>query len=365
MLHTPAPLNRRDMLRTCASGFGHLALLGLLGRTAQAAGLDTPGAAGPRLPATHHAAKAKRVIFLFMHGGPSHVDTFDYKPKLFADDGKPLPFDKPRIQFAQTSNLFRPRWDFKPHGACGHMIMLKLHTGSDSLVRPSMGSWITYGLGTESQNLPGFITMGPTLGHGGSANWSSAFLPASNQGTRIGQTRNPIAESEIPFLKPLQSDTARQRRQIDLVQAMNRQHLASRPDPILEARIRSFELAYNMQMEAPEVMDLSGESKVTKELYGIDDPTTDNFARQCLLARRFVERGVRFVQCTQGYWDQHSNLENEHANLARKCDQPIAGLLADLKGRGLLDETLVLWGAATTTRTPSPCGWPAAAFVAA
>jgi len=371
-----ANLNRRDMLRTCATGFGHLALLGMLGRNASAA-KDTPTAASPlahRLPATHHAAKAKRVIFLFMHGGPSHVDTFDYKPKLFEDDGKPLPFNKPRIQFAQTSNLFRPRWDFKPHGACGHMIselfphtathadelclvrsvhgtneahggaLLKLHTGSDSLVRPSMGSWITYGLGTESQNLPGFITMGPTLGHGGSGNWSSSFLPASNQGTRIGSTRQPIAESNIPFLEPIQSDAAKQRRQIDLVQAMNRQHMASRPDPILEARIRSFELAYNMQMEAPEVMDLSGESKATKELYGINNPTTDNFARQCLLARRFVERGVRFVQCTQGYWDQHSNLEQEHASLAEKCDQPIAGLLGDLKGRGLLDETLVIWG---------------------
>lgn len=366
------------MLRSCAAGFGHLALMGLAGKNAHAATKNH------FIPTTHHPAKAKRVIFLFMHGGPSHVDTFDYKPKLFEDDGKPLPFEKPRIQFAQTGNLFRPQWDFKPYGESGTMVsdlfphvarhaddlcilksvhgtneahggaLLKLHTGSDSLVRPSMGSWVTYGLGTESQNLPGFITLGPTLGHGGSANWSAAFLPAANQAMRIGRSGLPIEEAEIPYLAR-SGTAAKQRQQIDLVQQMNRLHQASRPDPLLESRIRSFELAYRMQMEAPEAMSIKGESDATQNLYGINDPDTDNFGRQCLLARRLVERGVRFVQCTHGYWDQHSRLKDQHAKLAQRCDKPIAGLLADLKARGLLEDTLVLWGG-EFGRTPTRQG---------
>jgi hypothetical protein len=311
------------------------------------------------------------VIFLFMHGGPSHVDTFDHKPRLFADDGKPLPFAKPRVQFAQTGNLGRPRWDFTPHGQCGAMVsslfpevarhvdelcflksvhgtnpahggaLLKLHTGSDSLVRPSMGSWVTYGLGTENQNLPGFLTLSPSLGHGGSGNWSSSFLPAAHQGTRIGQSGHKIRDAALPWLGEA---TADQRRRLDLTQDLNRLHQDTRGDDVLDARIRSLELAFRLQMEAPEAMDLSRESAATRALYGIDEPATDDFGRQCLLARRFAERGVRFIQVTHGYWDQHSDLKKKHEELARGCDRPIAGLLTDLRRLGLLEDTLVLWG---------------------
>ena len=346
-------ITRRDLLRSAGAGFGHLALLGLLQGEA-AAGL-------------HHMARAKRVIFLFMHGGVSHVDTFDYKPQLIADDGKPLPFDKPRVQFAKTGNLGRPRWAFRRHGESGQWVselfpetarhadklcllravhgtneahggaLLKLHTGTDSLVRPSMGAWISYGLGTENENLPGFVTINPTLGHGGSANWSSAFLPARHQGTRIGSL-----EEGIPYLA---GPGQRQRARLDLTQAFNREHAAARPEEaLLEARIRSFELAYAMQAQAPEAMDIESESEATRALYGIGDKATDKVGRQCLLARRLAERGVRFVQVTHGYWDQHSDLKKKHASLARACDRPIAGLLADLEARGLLEDTLVWWG---------------------
>jgi hypothetical protein len=361
----PLDLTRRDLLRRCGAGFGGLALAGLLGDPAR-------GAVNPlSARAPHFAPRAKRVIFLFMHGGPSHVDTFDYKPRLFADDGKPLPFAKPRVQFAQTGNLGRPRWDFKPYGQSGAMIsslfpkvaehadrlcflkavhgtnpahggaLLKLHTGSDSLVRPSLGSWISYGLGTENQNLPGFITLCPSLGHGGSANWSSAFLPAAHQGTRIGQSGRNIKDSALPWLG---TADAASRRRLDFTQDLNRLHQQPRGDDVLDARIRSLELAFRLQMEAPEAMDLSRESAATRELYGIDRPETDDFGRQCLLARRFAERGVRFIQVTHGYWDQHSELTNKHTELARGCDQPIAGLLTDLARLGMLEDTLVLWG---------------------
>ncbi|MFT5125104.1 MAG: hypothetical protein ACI9TH_004378 [Kiritimatiellia bacterium] len=347
-------INRRDMLKSSALGFGHLAMTAML----QAS------------PMPHIPARAKRVIFLFMHGGPSHVDTFDYKPKLFEDDGKPLPFDKPRVQFAKTGNLGRPRFDFHPYGQCGHMIsdlfpkvgthadalcmvksvhgtnaahggaLLKLHTGSDSLVRPSMGSWVSYGLGSENQNLPSFITMNPSGGHGGAANYASAFLPAQHQGTRISGE----AGAGIPNVTGPVSE-ARQSHQLRLLRELNQSHAQRFPaDPNLDARIRSFELAYRMQTEAPEVMDLEGESAATRALYGLDDPKTSEVGQRCLLARRLVERGVRFVQVSHGYWDQHSQLEAKHRELAHACDQPIAGLLTDLKQRGLLDDTLVWWG---------------------
>ncbi len=368
----PPPLSRRRMLRQCGAGFGNLALLGLLasaGRAAAGSALN-PLAARPPL----FRPRAKRVIFLFMHGGPSHVDTFDYKPALIRDSGKPLPFGKPRIQFAQTSNLRRSPWEFRPYGQSGAMVsdlfplvgacaddlcflksvhgtneahggaLLKLHTGSDNSVRPSMGSWISYGLGSENRNLPSFLTINPTLGHGGVGNWSSAFLPAVHQGTPIGGGM-PVEKATINYLHDPDGDTALQRAQLDLLGEMNREHLAQAgPDSALEARIESFELAFRMQMEAPETMDLAGESEATKKLYGLDDPKTASFARQCLLARRFSERGVRFVQVTHGYWDQHEDLTKDHGRLASEVDRPIAGLLRDLKSRGLLDDTLVMWG---------------------
>jgi len=346
--------------------------MGMLAAANRAAGggLINPLATRPPM----FRPRAKRVIFLFMHGGPSHVDTFDYKPLLIRDSGKPLPFGKPRIQFAKTSNLRRSPWEFRPYGQCGTMVsdlfpmvgacaddlclvksvhgtneahggaLLKLHTGSDTSVRPSMGSWISYGLGSENGNLPSFLTINPTLGHGGVGNWSSAFLPAVHQGTPIGGGV-PVEKATINYLHDPGGDAATQRAQLDLLGQVNRDHLVQAgADPALEARIESFELAFRMQREAPEAMDLGAETEATKRLYGLDDSRTSSFARQCLLARRFSERGVRFVQATHGYWDQHDDLTKEHGRLASEVDRPIAGLLKDLKSRGLLDETLVIWG---------------------
>jgi hypothetical protein len=331
--------------------------------------------------------RAKRVIFLFMHGGPSQIDTFDYKPLLERDDGKPLPFDKPRIQFAQTGNLMRSPWKFAQHGQSGAWVselfpevakqvdklcflkslwgsnpahggaLLKLHTGSDNFVRPSMGSWVVYGLGTENQNLPGFVTICPTLGHGGVNNWSSAFLPGIYQGTPIGNAGVPAKSATIRHLVDTHGTRAEQRSELDFLQAENAEHLAqSGADEALEARIQSYELAFRMQSEASETLDLANESAATKALYGIDDPVTENFGRQCLMARRLSEAGVRFVQCTHSYkWDQHEKLRELHAKNAHEVDKPIAGLLADLEARGLLQDTLVLWGG-EFGRTPTVQG---------
>jgi hypothetical protein len=223
--------------------------------------------------------------------------------------------------------------------------LLELHTGSDTFIRPSMGSWVTYGLGTENQDLPGYITISPNLSHGGVNNWSSAFLPAVYQGTPIGATGIPIERSKIPFIT---ASTPRkvQRAELDLIQEMNREHLEkSGVDQALEGRIASYELAYRMQAAAPEIQEIQGESEATKKLYGLDQEATRSFGRQCLMARRFSEKGVRFVQASHSYkWDQHGGLKKDLARNALEIDQPIAGLLKDLKSRGLLDETLVLWG---------------------
>jgi hypothetical protein len=311
-----------------------------------------------------------------MHGGPSQVDTFDYKPLLERDDGKPLPFPKPRVVSSATGNLLRSPWKFQQHGQSGAWVseifphvagcvddlcmihsmfgsnsrhggaLLELHTGSDTFIRPSMGSWITYGLGTENQDLPGFITVCPTLTHGGVNNWSSAFLPAAYQGTPIGNASVPSSDAKIPFIDGSQTPRSIQRMELDMLRQIHEEQLASTgPDQALEGRIESFELAYRMQTAAPELQDLSGETRQTFSLYGIDDEKTANFGRQCLMARRFAERGVRFVQVTHSYkWDQHDNLLKDHAENAMEVDKPIAGLLRDLKQRGLLEDTLVLWG---------------------
>ena len=380
-------MTRRQALRQAAVGFGSLALADLLTRAGGTPiGEGIPVIGGPlaaRCP--HFPARAQRIIFLFMHGGPSHVDTFDHKPALRRDAGKPLPFDKPRIQFAKTGNLRPSPWEFKPYGQCGAWVsdlfphvgsladelcfiksvhgtneahggaLLKLHTGSDTFVRPSMGSWISYGLGTENQNLPSFITINPTLGHGGVGNWSSAFLPATHQGTPIGGSQGKKDHASIAYLGE-GADHAQQRAQLDLLAEINRSHLIETgPDPELEARIQSFELAFKMQTEAPQVFDLSGETPATRQLYGLDDPKTETFGRQCLQARRLSERGVRFVQVTHGYWDQHEKLTEDHGRLAHEVDRPIAGLLRDLKSRGLLEDTLVWWGG-EFGRTPTVQG---------
>jgi hypothetical protein len=371
---------RRDMLRLSANGFGLLALANLL-RAADTP-IDPKNPLAVRLP--HFAPKARRVIFLFMHGGPSQVDTFDYKPELKKHDNKPYPGEKPRVQFAQTGNLLASPWDFRPGGKCGTMIsdlfphvrdladdlcvirsihadnsahggaLLQLHTGSDTFVRPSVGSWVTYGLGTEDQNLPGFITICPTLGHGGVQNWSSAFLPAAFQGTPIGHAGIKCKDAKINNVSAGETTSDLQRMQLDLLKQINQKHLEkSGPDLALEGRINSFELAYRMQTEAPELLDIAGESKETRALYGIGEERTDNFGRQCLLARRFAEKGVRFIQCTHSYkWDQHENLRKGHAQNALEVDEPIAALLIDLKRRGLLKDTLVWWGA-EFGRTPT------------
>jgi len=369
--------SRRDALKASANGFGMLALGALLGNPAQAA---DPLAIKP----THFAPKAKRIIFLFMHGGPSQVDAFDYKPLLEKHHGKPFPGDKPRVQFAATGNLLQSPWKFSPGGKSGLMVsdlfpevrkqadqlcvlrsihadnsahggaLLQLHTGSDTFVRPSLGSWLLYGLGTENRNLPGFITIGPSLGHGGVQNWSSSFLPAAYQGTLIGHSG--IRAKQMKITNIAGESTAVQRRQLDLVQAMNRDHAAKVVDPALEGRINAMELAFRMQADAPKAMDLAGESKETLALYGVDKEPTDNFARQCLLARRFAEAGVRFIQVSHSYkWDQHGELKKDHAKNALEVDQPIAALLMDLKQRGLLEDTLVWWGG-EFGRTPTAQG---------
>ena len=377
-----APLSRRDMLRGSAAGFASLALAGMLADEAAAAN-GNPLA--PRLP--HHPAKAKRVIFLFMHGGPSQVDTFDYKPLLARDHGKPLPFAKPRVVSSETGNLLKSPWQFSQHGQSGAWVselfphvatvvdelcmirsmhgsnsrhggaLLELHTGSDTFVRPSMGSWITYGLGSENQDLPGFITICPTLTHGAENNYSSAFLPAAYQATPLGNASIPAERAKIPFIDNDQTPRAAQRLELDLLRQMEAEHLAATgPDLALEGRIDSFELAFRMQAAAPRLQDISDESEATLKLYGLDDPKTKNFGRQCLMARRFAESGVRFVQVSHSYkWDQHGGLRKDHASNALEVDKPIAGLIRDLKARGLLEDTLVLWGG-EFGRTPTAQG---------
>ena len=235
--------------------------------------------------------------------------------------------------------------------------LLDLHTGSDTFVRPSLGSWITYGLGTENQSMPGFITICPTQSHGGANNYSSAFLPAPYAGTAIGAVGIRAREARIPFITNSETPPDIQRIELDYLQEMNREQLsATGPDRALEGRIQSFELAFRMQSEAPELQDISGESAATLKLYGMDDPLTEDFGRQCLMARRFSERGVRFVQVSHSYkWDQHTRLRRDHEQNAHEVDKPIAGLIHDLKARGLLRDTLVLWGG-EFGRTPTAQG---------
>lgn len=378
--------SRRELLKKSAVGFGNLALLSMLNDEAQAAKSKDPLA--PKEP--HFTPRAKRVIFLFMKGGPSHMDTFDYKPQLQKYDGKPLPFDKPRVQFAPTGNLLKSPWKFKQYGESGIHVselfpnvaecvddlciinslygtnaahggaLLKLHTGSDAFVRPSMGSWVTYGLGTENQNLPGFITICPTLAHGGVKNWSSAFLPAPYQGTPLGNAAIAAKQAQIEYIKNDFLSRKVQRKQVDFLNELNRMHQEETgPNQILNDRIGSFELAFRMQEEVPEIQDISGETEATMKMYGLDEEKTADFGRQCLMARRFAERGVRFIQVSHSdqkvQWDQHGNLLEGHGKNAKEVDKPIAGLLKDLKQRGLLKDTLVIWGG-EFGRTPTAQG---------
>jgi len=355
-------VSRRDFVSQLGAGFGGLALAPLLASSQVAA---APAAL------THFAPRAKRVIMLFMFGGPSHLDTFDHKPHLTRDNGKILPRSAlPRVLSfpQQLGGLLGSPWRFKQHGQSGTWVsellpelaqvvddlcvirsmhctnprhggaVLEWHTGSDTFIRPSMGSWITYGLGKENENLPAYITIDQATSQGGANNFASAFLPARYQGTVLGGAEN----AAFPFMTAKTKDRARQRLELEMLARLSSQ--AAPVDSQLESRIASFELAFRMQMAAPESLDLKQETDKTHKLYGIDDAETASFGRQCLLARRFVERGVRFVQCNANGWDAHSGLQSNHASQAKKVDRPIAGLIRDLKQRGLLDETLVIWG---------------------
>jgi hypothetical protein len=360
-------LSRRDLLTSVSSGFGYLAFAGLSSMAAASGTKGSPLA--PKVP--HFPARSRHVIFLCMNGAPSHVDTFDYKPKLSAGDGKPS--DRPgRIPGAK---LMGSPWKFARKGESGLWVSelfpevaahadelcvirsmqtdlpahpeayLMLHTGSSQFIRPSLGAWTLYGLGTESDDLPGFIAIKPTGRNGGAQNYGSAFLPAACQATRIGTEGLPITDARVGNIRNPRLDASAQRLHLDLVQSMNRELLErERVDPGVEGIIESYELAFRMQGKLPVVMEIAGESAATKKLYGLDDPATADFGRQCLLARRFVEAGVRFVELTHGDWDQHRGLRAGHARNARAVDRPIAGLLTDLRARGLLDDTLVIWG---------------------
>jgi hypothetical protein len=373
------PISRRDWLAQTGCGFGALALVGLASADASAARQDP---LAPKTP--HHAPRAKRIIFLFMQGGVSHVDSYDYKPKLEETDGKQFAFDDARV-IANTGmrgsqmRVMKNLWTFKQRGQSGlwaselfpevakHMddlcvvrsmhtegvahgpATLFLHCGATNFIRPSMGSWVLYGLGTENSNLPGFVSIAPSSGNGGPRNYGNAFLPAVYQGTGIGRAGGPIADATIRNLTgPLAPKT--RETQFELLRGLHAEQLKRTPgDAEMEAVANSYELAWRMQQNAPDVLDLSKETAETFKLYGINEKPTDTFGRQCLMARRLAESGVRYIQVTYGdnsanpAWDQHSNMP-KHADHAKACDKPIAGLLEDLKRRGLLEDTIVWWG---------------------
>ena len=372
--------SRRQLLKSTACGFGSLALSGLLGDMAIAAGTARNNPLAPKLPMFR--PRAKRVIFLFMAGGPSHVDSFDYKPELIKRDGQSIDFTGVRFgTFGKKSqrNLMKPLWEFKRFGQTGQWVSnlfphmarhvddlcfihsmhtegvahgpstLFLHTGATNLVRPSMGSWVTYGLGTENENLPGFVTIMPSASKGGPRNYSNAFLPAVYQGTAIGRAGLPAKDATVRNITNGFLTESSRLKQFELLQALNRAQLGDESDDALEAAIDSFELANRMQMNAPDILDLSRESQSTLEMYGVGEKATDDYGRQCLLARRLAEQGVRFIQVNYSdesanpRWDQHSNMP-KHMDHARATDKPVAGLLEDLKRRGMLEDTLVWWG---------------------
>jgi hypothetical protein len=380
---SPAYASRRDFLRRAGGGFGMLALAGLLDKE-RLLGQSAPLAANPLAPhGGHHAAKAKSVIWLFINGGPSHVDTWDYKPELERRNGQELAgFDQNTGFFRdQVGPIMRSPFRFNRHGQSGKWVseifpnmarhvdkmafihscwtdsnnhspaLLKINTGMTRMGFPCVGSWVTYGLGSESQNLPAFVVMYDTLGRGlpkGYAqNWGAGFLPSIFQGTALKPQGAPIDN----LYRPADLTGAQQRSQLDLLARLNGRQLAAHAgDSELAARIETFELAYRMQVAAPEALDLDRETEATRRLYGVENPRCRHFARQCLIARRMVERGVRFVQIYSGgeenerSWDGHTNIQANHSGFAGETDQPIAALLTDLENRGLLDETLVIWG---------------------
>jgi hypothetical protein len=374
--HRIPVLSRRQWLLQSGGGFGALGLLGLLADdAARAATLGSVAS-----PAWRRPARARSVIFLFMEGGPSHIDMFDPKPKLGELAGKPLPASfKPVItpMGEAGSPLMASQRKWKQHGAGGlwfsdwlpHLAtcaddltvvrscwqnglnhvggVCQMNTGSVLAGRPCLGSWVSYGMGTENQDLPAFVVLLDNeagVVAGGPRNWGPGFMPAVYQGIRLRGGSEPIPN----LVNPEGIDEARQRAKLDFLGRLNRRHALERPDQTeLDARIKSYELAFRMQAEAPEAVDLASESEETRNLYGMDRKETATFGRNCLLARRLVERGVRFIQLYHGAgakWDSHSELEKNHSALCRSMDKPVAGLLKDLKRRGLLDDTLVIWG---------------------
>jgi len=353
-------LTRREALKRAACGFGSIALAGL-------------AHAGP----AHFPIRARRVIMLFMHGGPSQVDTFDYKEQLQRRSGQRLPFSPAKNlapDAASRALLLGSPWSFERHGQSGlwcselfphlarHMddlcvirsmqskgqshgqAVCMLHTGTDNFVRPSVGAWVSYGLGRENENLPAFVSISPSASHGGPRNYGAAFLPAEHQATTIGANGKLDPDATFQFLKPGSAPTLQQRK-LQFLRAIDEDHLRRTRHAPIEGVIKSLELAFRMQSAAPPVIDTSNEPESVRRLYGIGTKETDTFGRQCLLARRFAEAGVRYIQVsTPNVWDQHSNLKKGHEKNAWAVDQPIAGLLTDLKQRGLLDDTLVVWG---------------------
>jgi hypothetical protein len=369
MSHADGRRTRRHVIRSLVGG--SLLLPGLLSELLAA----DEGPLQPRPP--HARARARRAIFLFMSGGVSHLDTFDPKPKLAADHGKMIEYRKEGKQ----TPLVRPQWEFKPRGRCGTPVSelfphvagcadelcvvrsmrtnvgdhfqdtLGIHTGSWSFPRPSLGSWVSYGLGTFNRNLPSFFVLAPHWPYGGSHVWGSDFLPAHHQGTRVVPGADPV-----PNVRPLSPSPELQEMELGLLEAFNRRHLGQREhDPALAARVKTFETAFGMQREAPEAFDLSRESEATLRLYGLPRGSTQGFAWQCLVARRLAERGVRFIELidtgASNNWDAHGSMST-HEPLAQNVDRPIAGLLKDLKSRGMLDDTLVVW-ATEFGRTPN------------
>jgi hypothetical protein len=408
MIHDK-PITRRGMLCRSANGFGMLAFSGLVNAHTRAA--DNSRVTNPLVErAPQFTPRAKRVIFLFMSGGPSHIDLFDPKPEVTRNDNQPLPFEMPKLVRTKTGNLRGSPFKFVKHGQSGIEVSelfpniatciddicvirsmvadninhngacLQMNTGEQAFSRPALGSWLLYGLGSENQNLPGFVVISPSQPAQGAPLWSSSFLPASYQGTLVSDLKYPIANltpagkssgmsgdrsTAIPSQGAPREALARQRRQLDMLRELNELHRDAREeDSRLSARIEAFELAYRMQIEAPEAFDIDAESAATHALYGVDSPVTEIFGKQCLMARRLVERGVRFVQVyhTQTskrsscqLWDQHGGLRTELPANCAATDRPIAALIKDLKSRGLLEETLVIWGG-EFGRTPTAEG---------
>jgi len=358
---------RREFLRRASGGFGALALAGLSNEL-QAAPVNPLAA-----QVGHHAAKADRVIFLYSTGGVSHVDTFNHRPQLTTDHGKSITASRWLNKSGDFKRfLIKPRWAFKQYGQSGTWVSdlfphlgsviddvcvlnamqcesdghdkatLAAHTGSAQFARPSAGSWVSYGLGTVNQNLPSFMVLAPAAPYAGAQTWGSDFLPACHQGTHVIPGKKPL-----PNIRPRVANSELQQMELALLGRLNQAHLIQRAaDQSLDARIRSFETAFGMQREAPEAFDLSNETDATLKLYGIKRGATAGFGWQCLVARRLAERGVRFLELidvgSSSNWDSHGNM-GDHARLAKAIDQPIAGLLTDLKQRGMLERTLVVW----------------------